>query len=171
MYVCATSNSLVCVRTDGTAGCPMLLCRFTTMGAHRGDTIGIEDEFGCKAALRTDVGFSRSPGAGAIIMINYEIDAQGHELDDLLGDLRDTLRRISNFNVEDRRTRLRRCAEVLELKALDNEDLQKRYHEALKEKNAIFKNLLAELETKKTEIDREKLQAGTHHPCAGQSNP
>lgn len=102
----------------------------------------------------------------------YEIDAQTRELDAVLDEFRETLHRINNFNAEDRRYRLRLCSQyeqqvktiraayVLEMKAMDDPEVKKKYHVGLKERIRIFKNLVAELEMKKNEIDREQLTVG-----------
>lgn len=101
-----------------------------------------------------------------------DVNAQSRELEKTLDDFRDTLRHINNFNSEDRRQRIYRCdqleqqaktlrsAIVLEIKAMEDEEVRKKYKTQLKEKNQTFKNLCAQLEMKKNEIDRDLLEAG-----------
>lgn len=101
-----------------------------------------------------------------------DVNAQNRDLDKTLDDFRDMLRRINNFNAGERPQRLHRCGQleqhartlrsaiILEIKAMEDKEMGRRYHAALKEKNAVFKNLCAELEMKRNEIDRDQLTAG-----------
>ncbi|XP_055388854.1 uncharacterized protein LOC129617828 [Condylostylus longicornis] len=100
-----------------------------------------------------------------------DIAAQSRELDKTLDDFRETLRHINNFNAEDRRQRIYRCGQLeqqaktlrsailLEIKAMDDEEVKNKYKTQLKEKNRTFKNLCSQLEMKKNEIDRDLLEA------------
>lgn len=104
--------------------------------------------------------------------MSYEIEAQSRELDAVLEDLRETLRRITNFNnAEDREQKLGYCRQLeqqartvraafaLELKALEDGDQKNFYQQQLKEKTRQYRALSAELEARTTELNKELLTA------------
>lgn len=103
--------------------------------------------------------------------MNFAVEAQARELDTLLEEFRDTLRQVNNFNSGDRQLKLQLCAQleqqiktaragyILELKTLEDEEMQTKCRQWLRERNATFQNLVSELEIRKNEIDRSLLQA------------
>lgn len=101
-----------------------------------------------------------------------DVNAQTRELEKTLDDFREILRNINNFNADERRQRFHRCdqleqqaktlrsAILLEIKSMQDEEMQKKYKTQLREENQTLKNLCAQLEMKKNEIDRDLLEAG-----------
>lgn len=104
--------------------------------------------------------------------MHEDVEAQLRELGKALDDFGETLRQINNFNAENRRQGIHKCnqleqqaktlrsAVLLEIKAVENDNMRQQYKDQLREKHEIFKNLCAQLEMKKNEIDRELLEAG-----------
>jgi len=112
-------------------------------------------------------------------MAYTDVENQACELDTLLQEFRQALKKVNTFNPNERPKRLQRCAliaqqirtakdaYVLELRALPKEEVPN-YKSALEEKLIVFKNLLVEYEYKKSQINKEQL---VQEVLAEEANP
>eukprot|EP01053_Blabericola_migrator_P005998 Blabericola_migrator_1__5997@NODE_3022_length_2104_cov_171_231222_g1890_i0_p3_GENE_NODE_3022_length_2104_cov_171_231222_g1890_i0NODE_3022_length_2104_cov_171_231222_g1890_i0_p3_ORF_typecomplete_len113_score27_84VSNARE/PF05008_15/1_8e02VSNARE/PF05008_15/0_0014Paxillin/PF03535_13/0_01ArsC/PF03960_15/0_036AAA_23/PF13476_6/0_035DUF5344/PF17279_2/0_077SYCE1/PF15233_6/2_4e02SYCE1/PF15233_6/0_071DUF1318/PF07027_12/0_1ING/PF12998_7/2_4DUF3802/PF12290_8/0_099DUF812/PF05667_11/0_099BAG6/PF12057_8/1_2BAG6/ len=109
--------------------------------------------------------------------MSADVDALLRELDALLGDLKETLHNTTNFNPEDRQSKLMRAqrliqsvkttkeACLLEARSLPSASEKAEVEEALRKRMELYRELYYEYNNKKNEIDRDQLQAEAGKRC------
>lgn len=112
-----------------------------------------------------------------------EADTLLREIESSMTELRDVLRSINNFNPDDRKPKLLRCQRIiqsirtskdalsLEIKGIQFQEEKAELRQSLKKHMEVFRSLVDNYEFKRTEIDRDQIQAEVDTFERMESNP